>query len=344
MTAKIDFDLLSRVCNPPGVSGFEDAVQDVVRGELEQTCEEVRRDVLGNVIGLKRSAAGRDARRVVLAAHADEIGMMVKHISPEGWIRIAPIGGLHAPSMVSQPVIVHGREPVRGVIVPDHGEAQLAPRLEDMQIDLGRPPEEVRKLVAVGDPVTFAGDVYWLNDEVVTGRNFDDRIGTYCLVETMRQLGPTQVDVYAVSTVQEEVGLRGIPGPAYAIEPEIGIAIDGSICKNPFPRPHDPTCDFGAGTGVYVMDSRTIGSPGLVSFLLDLGEREDIPCQRNIGGGTDASIIQRSRSGALATTVGAPVRYMHSTVQLCHTRDIAATVALLKSFLEHAHELPLGSR
>lgn len=341
MTAAIDFDLLSRVCNPPGVSGFEEAVQTVVGGEFEETCDEVRRDLLGNVIGVKRAVSGERARRVVLSAHSDEIGMMVKHISPEGWIRFQPIGGLHAPSIVSQAVVVHGREPVKGVIVPDFGETEKAPRLEEMQIDLGRSPEDVSKLVAVGDPITFAGDVAWLNDDVVTGRNFDDRIGTYCLVEAMRQLGPTQVDVYAVSSVQEEVGVRGIPVAAHAIEPEIGLAIDGSICSGPFPRPHDPTCDFGAGTGVYVMDRLTIGSPRLVSFLLELGEREGIPCQKNIGGGTDASAIQRSRSGALATTVGAPVRYMHSTVQLCHTRDIAATVALLKAFLEHAHELPL---
>ncbi len=342
MTDSLDFDLLARVCNPPGVSGFEDAVQHVVSTELQASCDEVRWDSLGNVIGLRRAASGGPARRVVISAHADEIGMMVKHICPEGWIRFQPIGGLHAPSIVSQMVVVHGREPVRGVIVPDHGEAETAPRLEDMQIDLGRPPEEVRQLVAVGDPITFAGEVAWLNDQVVTGRNFDDRIGTYCLVEAMRQLGPTEVDVYAVSSAQEEVGVRGATVAAHAIDADIGLAIDGSICTGPFPRPHDPTCDFGAGTGVYVMDRLTIGHPGLVSFLLQLGEREAIPCQKNIGGGTDASAIQRARGGAVATTVGAPVRYMHSTVQLCHVRDITATVALLKAFLEHAHELPLG--
>lgn len=341
MTVAIDFDLLARVCNPAGVSGFEDEVQSVVAAELKASCDEVNRDRLGNVIGLRRSASGGPARRVVLSAHADEIGMMVKHISPEGWIRFQPIGGLHAPSIVSQMVVVHGRKPVNGVIVPDHGETEKAPRLEDMQIDLGRPPEEVLELVAVGDPITFAGQVSWLNDQVVTGRNFDDRIGTYCLVEAMRQLGPTEVDVYAVSSVQEEVGVRGAAVAAYAVEADIGVAIDGSICSGPFPRPHDPTCNFGEGTGVYVMDRLTIGHPGLVAFLLELGEREAIPCQKNIGGGTDASAIQRSRSGAVATTVGAPVRYMHSTVQLCHVSDITATVALLKAFLEHAHELPL---
>lgn len=341
MTPEVDFELLAQLCNPPGVSGFEDEIQAVVRAEFGGTCDEVRGDRLGNVIGLRRATATQAAHRVVLAAHADEIGMMVKHISPEGWIRFQPIGGLHAPALVSQTVVVHGREPVTGVIVPNFGETETVPGLEEMQIDLGRAPEEVSKLVDVGDPITFAAEVAWLNDDVVVGRNFDNRIGTYCLVETMRRLGPTQVDVYAVSTVQEEVGVRGMPVAADAIEPHIGIAIDGSICKGPFPRPHDPTCDFGGGTGVYVMDRLTIGDRRLVSFLLELATREDIACQKNIGGGTDASAIQRTRSGALATTVGAPVRYMHSTVQLCHTRDIAATVALLTAFLEHAHELPL---
>jgi len=193
--------------------------------------------------------------------------------------------------------------------------------------------------VSVGDVVTFAPGVELLNEKVYVGRNFDDRIGTYCLLEAMRRVGDTAVDVYAVSSVQEEVGLRGMRPAAYAIEPDVGIAIDGSLTWGPYAGEHECTCTLGKGTGIYIMDRLTIGDRRLVRFLFDLCERLQIPCQKNVGGGTDAAAIQQSRAGALSTTIGAPVRYMHSTVQLCHADDIEATVELLAKFLEHAHEL-----
>ena len=161
---------------------------------------------------------------------------------------------------------------------------------------------------------------------------------TYTLLETMTRLGPTMVDVYAVSSVQEELGVRGMWTASYAIEPDVGIAIDGSPCRGAYPEPYKTT-EMGKGAGIYLMDRLTVGDRRLVRFLLDLCEEHEIPHQRNIGGGTDASAIQRSRAGALATTVGAPVRYMHSTVQLCHDDDVEATIKLLVTFLEHAHEL-----
>lgn len=339
----VNLDLLARVSNARGIPGFEDDIQGLVKDELRGCCDAIRQDRLGNVIGLKRASRipeeGTRPLRVVIAAHSDEIGLMVKHISPEGFIRCTPLGGLHAPSIMSQLVTIFGREPVRGVIAPNHAMTDQVPALEDMYIDVGRPVEEVRQLVAAGDFVSFDQEFVVLNEKVVMGRNFDDRIGTFCLLEAMRGLGQIAVDAYAVSTVQEEMGVRGMPVAAYAIEPDIGVAIDGSICRGPYPNPHDPTCDVGGGAGIYLVDRLTIGDRRLVGFLLELGERFDIPVQRNIGGGTDASALQRTKTGALATTVGAPVRYMHSTVSLCHLDDIDATISLLKVFLMHAHEL-----
>ena len=199
----------------------------------------------------------------------------------------------------------------------------------------------VTELVEVGDPITFAQELVQINSDVYMARNFDDRLGTYCLLEAMKRLGPTQVDVYAVSTVQEELGVRGAPVAAFAIEPDIGIAIDGSLCRGAgaWPKPQERTCELGTGTGIYVMDRLTIGDRRLVKFLVELCKEHKIAFQRNIGGGTDASAIQRNKTGALATTIGAPVRYMHSTVSLCHDDDVEATIALLTTFLEHAHEL-----
>ena len=338
----VDVQLLREISNAHGISGFEDDVQNVVRGHLRSSCDEVSTDRLGNVTGLRRAAGDRDgAPRLVLAAHSDEIGFMVRHIDERGYLRVALVGGIHAHTSTSQRVVVHGREPVKGVVVPVHPvhakPEELSP--EDLFIDVGLPVEQVRELVEVGDPVSYAQEFEELNDNVVLGRNFDDRIGTYCLVQAMRDVGETQVDVYAVSTVQEELGVRGATVVGNATLPDIAVAIDGSLPRGPYVDEHVWTTEFGAGTGIYVMDRLTMGSPKLVAFLVDLCRRRGIPFQRNVGGGTDASALQRSGLGALATTIGAPVRYMHSTVQLCHVDDIDATVALLVALMECGHEL-----
>ena len=341
----MDQALLERVSNAPGVPGYEDEAQAVVMEVLGACCDEVRRDRLGNVIGLKKPtqppAGGERPTRVVLAAHVDEIGMMVKHIDPNGFIRFQPMGGLNAKAIVSQRVVIHGRQPVGGVVVPDSrpDSKDKITKVEEAFIDTGLPREALCQLVDVGHVVTFAPGVELLNEKVYVGRNFDDRIGTYCLLEAMRRVGETAVEAYAVSSVQEEVGLRGMRPAAFALEPDIGVAIDGSLTWGPYAKPHQRTCALGKGTGIYIMDRLTIGDRRLVQFLFDLCARFEIPCQRNVGGGTDAAAIQQSRAGALSTTIGAPVRYMHSTVQLAHVDDIEATVALLATFLEHAHEL-----
>lgn len=277
----------------------------------------------------------------MLAAHCDEIGLMVRHIDDRGYLRVVPVGGIHAHTSTSQRVLVHGREPVKGVVAPLH-PAHTKPEEvtpDELFVDLGLPAERVRELVDVGDPISYAQEFEQLNDSVVLGRNFDDRIGTYCLVQAMREVGDTQVDVYAASTVQEELGVRGAVVVGNTTLPDIAVAIDGSLPRAPYIEEHVWTTEVGAGTGIYVMDRLTMGSPKLVSFLVDLCRRRGIPFQRNVWGGTDASALQRSGAGALATTIGAPVRYMHSTVQLCHVDDIDATVALLVALMESAHEL-----
>ncbi|MBD3176149.1 MAG: M42 family peptidase [Armatimonadia bacterium] len=340
----IDRELLERIVNTPGIPGFEDEVQDVAAEALDPVCDEVSRDRVGNVIGLKRATkrpgTGR-AAKIVLAAHVDEIGMMVKHIDDRGFVKCEPVGGLNAKVLVSQPVRVHGKETLRGVIAPDFrpDQGDKVPRIQDMRVDLALPADRVKELVTVGDVVTFDQDLVDLNADVFMGRNFDDRIGTYCLVEAMRRLGEVSVDVYAVSSVQEEVGVRGMPPAAFAIEPDLGLAIDGSLTWGPYFGETEYNCALGGGVGIYIMDNLTIGDRRVVAHLLDLCQGRGIAHQRNIGGGTDASAIQRTARGALTTTVGAPVRYMHSTVQLCHRDDMEATSQLLVAFAETAHEL-----
>lgn len=336
--------LLARVCNTPGVSGFEHPVQDIVTEIFKGCCDEVTRDPLCNVIGFRkattRPAKGKKPLRLMIAAHADEVGLMVKHINDKGFIHFIQMGGVNAQVAESQRVIIHGKKPVRGVIVPKGGDKP--PKLDDLLIDTGMPKDKLEKLVSPGDIATFEDDVSLLNGKMWVGRNFDDRIGTYCLLEAMQKVGNTHVDVYAVSSVQEEVGLRGARAAAGGICPDIGIAIDGSMARGAYVKDRDNLCEPGEGTGIYVKDNLTIGHPQLVKYLCDMCAKNNIPYQRNIGGGTDAAAMQQSPGGSIATTVGAPVRYMHSTVQLCHADDMDATVALLVKFMETAHKFMAG--
>jgi endoglucanase len=338
-----------RIANAPGVPGFEDPAQQIVAQELAACCDEVNRDYLGNVIGFKKATIPNNGPtfKLMLAAHVDEVGLMVKHINDKGFIHFIQLGGVNPYVAQSQRVVIHGKQPVRGVIAPKpgNGENGKSTTLDDLLIDTGLPKAAVEKLITPGDVVSFEGDASVLNDRIWVGRNFDNRIGTYCLLEAMHQVGKTAVDVYAVSSTQEEVGLRGARPAAFAVEPHIGIAIDGSMARGVQAADHQNLCEPGKGTGIYLIDNLTIGHPRLCRYLCALAEKHKIPYQRNIGGGTDAAAMQQSRGGVIATTIGAPVRYMHSTVQLCHADDMDATVALLVKFMETAHEFmaELGS-
>ena len=333
-------NLLKKICNAPGISGFEDAAQAIATEVLQACCDEVKRDHLGNVIALKKATNPPKGRKkplkLMIAAHADEVGMLVTNIDGKGMLQFRMMGGLASEVAQSQRVIIHAEKPIRGVVVPKGGGDGKAAPLGDLVIDTGMPREQVEKRVSLGSVVTFENDTSVLNGKMWVGRNFDDRIGSYCLLEAMRQVKKTSVDVYAVSSVQEEVGLRGARAAAGGICPDIGIAIDGSMSRGAY-SDNGSLCDPGKGTGIYMVDKLTIGHPKLVKYLFKMCEKHMIPHQLNIGGGTDAAAIQQSPGGVIATTVGAPVRYMHSTVQLCHADDMDATVALLVKFMETAH-------
>lgn len=340
-------ELLRILCDTPGVSGFEDRVQEIVKAELESVCDKVYIDKIGNVIGFKRGVSTKQGSvplKVMLAAHMDEIGFMVKHIDRDGFVRFMPIGGFDPRTLVAQRVIIHGKRDVKGVIAPQPNwilsaeDLQKVLAIKDLIIDTGMDKESISSLVSVGDVISLAQTFEVLNDKVVIGRNFDDRVGVYVMLEAMKRISECQIDIYAVATVQEEVGLRGVPTAAYAIEPDVGIAIDGSLASDvSYAKEDDKHCTMGGGAGIYVMDSRTISDRKLVRFLLQLAQEKGIKTQINLGGGTDASIIQRQKTGARVCTIGVPTRYMHSTVQMCSVEDIESTIELLVAFLNNAH-------
>lgn len=338
-------ELLREICDTPGVAGFEDPIREVVRRELEKSCDQVKVDILGNVIGYKRAKPGSAAPiRVMIAAHMDEIGFMVRHIDAEGFVRFLPIGGFDPRILIAKRVLIHGSREVKGVIAPQPGwllsdeDRKKVLEIKELYIDTGMQKAQVEKIIQVGDVITFAERFEELNEQIVVGRNFDDRIGVYVLLEAMKRVGECQAEIYAVATVQEELGARGAPVAAYAIEPQVGIALDGSLASDvPYAKEEEKNCRLGEGTGIYLIDNRTVSDRKLVQFLMRLAEEHGIRWQKNLGGGTDASVIQRNKTGARACTIGAPTRYMHSTAQLCHLEDIEGTIRLLTVFLENAH-------
>jgi tetrahedral aminopeptidase len=352
-------ELLEKLCNAPGVSGFESEAQAVALSELKACSDKVWRDRLGNVIAVKRAVGGRRipqpdgsdrAIRLLYAAHIDELGLMISHIDDKGFLRFRAIGGFDPRTLMSERVVVHSRsgKQLHGVIAPQAGwlgtpeDRTRVFAMHELYIDLALPAVTVRALVEVGDIVTLAAQFAYLNEHVVVARNFDDRMGVYCVIEAMKRIIEPPVDVYVVSTVQEEVGVRGVPTAAHAVAPDLAIAVDGSLPSDtPYARDDERQCALGEGTGIYLMDNRTIGNPELVRALMTTCEARGIAYQRNLGGGTDASEIQRRGMGAWATTIGAPTRYMHSTVQLCNLKDVEATIALLSAFPDDVpHVLP----
>ena len=223
--------LLKELCEAPGIPGREQAIIDIMTRELNQTCDSVDVDKMGNVIGIKKSDKTNPVK-VMLAGHMDEIGFIVSHIDKNGFIRFAPRGG-HSPRvLVSQRVRVYGKdEMIIGVVesapvflAPPEARSKV-PELKDLFIDTGLDGEEVKKHIAVGDFIVLDRD-FIEQDDICISKAFDNRVACYVIIETMKQLKTRNAEVYGVGTVQEEVGLKGARTAAYRINPDMALALD----------------------------------------------------------------------------------------------------------------------
>lgn len=333
-------DFLEKLSNSPGVSGFEGPLNNIIIGALENYTDETYVDKLGNIISVKKGSNNKDDLKIMLAAHCDEIGLIITYIEDNGFLRFSNIGGIDSRTLLSQEVIIHGKEDVLGVIgaKPPHfqtpNEANKAIKIEDMTIDVGLPKDEVEKVIKVGDIVTIRRKFTELQGERVTGKALDDRAGVATLLECAKELKGLnhEPDIYFVSTVQEEVGLRGAFTSAYKINPDIGIAIDVGFGTTP-ELPKEATLDMGKGPGI------TLGGnihPGLRNHLIKIADEYNIPYQIEIAPGptgTDANAIQITRAGIPTLCISIPLRYMHTSVEIIDMVDIKNTAKLLAFFL-----------
>ncbi|MBA3449878.1 MAG: M42 family metallopeptidase [Chloroflexia bacterium] len=345
----MNVDLLTRLCAAPGIAGREDRVRELVAAELRPLVDELRIDALGSVVGTKTG----DGPRVMLTAHMDEIGFFVSHIDDHGFLRLQPVGGFDARTLVAQRVLVQGfaGSTLRGALQPGSKPIHLLDRdeikpvkLEDLFVDVGLPVERVRAEIEPGDIVTLDRALEETG-ECVMSKALDDRVSVFVMIEALRAMGTSRAEIVAVATTQEEVGLRGAETAAFTVQPDVAIALDVTLALDvPGMPPELAVTHLGKGVAIKIMDSSHIGNPALVRHLRDLAEAHAIPYQLEIlpRGGTDAGPMQRARGGAAAVTLSIPTRYVHTVNEMADRGDIAATIALLARFLEDAGSRSYG--
>lgn len=343
------FNYVKRLCEAIGPSGREHDVRGIVIDLVKDSADKVWVDTLGNVIALKRGRSG--SSKLMLAAHMDEIGLFVTHIEDNGFLRVQPIGGIHERSLAFQRVLVKTRDGrvYRGVIGlrPPHAakpeEARQVPEIRELFVDVGASSkDEVKGMgIDVGDIVVFDRDVIRLSTSRITGKAFDDRVGLAAMVKAFQIVESSDVDVYLVATVQEEVGLKGARTAAFAINPDIGLAIDVTLANDvPGTPPHEWCASLGKGPAIKIADGRSasgiIVHKEIVDKLIEIAKRLNIPYQLEVlpGGTTDASVIQLNREGVPTGVVSIPTRYLHSAVEVVDLNDIVNTVKLIKGFVE----------
>ena len=342
----MNWDLLKQLCETPAVPGREENMRALVRQHLTPLVDSVETDVMGNMIGRRQ----RDGKpKVMIAAHMDEIGFMVKFVDDKGFLRLQPLGGFDPRQLFAQRVIVHagrGMKRLTGVLSyttkPTHmltpEEAKESPVIDKFFVDLGLPADEVKKIVVIGDMVTMDRETIFTGD-VVVSKAIDNRVGLFVMLKALELVQTDAIDLYAVATVQEEVGLRGATTSAYAINPEVGIALDTTLA-NDFPgiTDFDSVTRLGEGVAIKLMDASLICHSDLVEHMREVAVAGHIPHQLEIlpRGGTDGGALQRTRGGTASITLSIPTRYIHTVNEMAHKTDIEAAVTLLGAYLNAA--------
>ncbi len=335
-----DFDLLAELTETTGVPGYEDRIREVVRRELEEHTDTVESDAMGNVVG---TVEGDSDYTVAVAAHMDEIGFMVRHVTDDGFVQLDTLGGWDARVLKAQRVTIHTDDgDVSGVIgsAPPHtlDEADLEgqPEVEDVHVDLGVSAEEAAELVSVGDLVTMEQSTEIVGDHV-TGKALDDRVCVFAMLEAARRIEDPDVTIKFAATVQEEVGLRGARALGVDLDPDLAVALDVTVANDvPGFEPGDHVTELGDGTAIKLKDSSVITNPKVHRRLRSVAEDRSIDHQTEVlpAGGTDTAAFQNQFGAKPVGAISIPTRYLHTVTESAHHEDVAATVDLLTAFLE----------
>ncbi len=345
-------DVFEKVLKTPGVAGYEAPIREEIRGLIGDHVnvpdpENIFEDNIGNLIYEMNNVSGPE---VSVVAHMDEIGLVVSNIEDNGYLRIKKIGGVLDPLLPGRHVTIHTDEgPINGVI--GHRPPHLTTDKDDKDevtpwtkthVDIGASSkEEVKEMgIEVPDPITFNKTMRRLNDTIVSGRGLDNRIGSFALLEVLKNLKQEDLDVNfsSIWSVQEEIGLRGAKVVANTRDPEYVIALDTYTTTDaPGVDEFYKPIKFGEGPVLRMVDTRAISTPKMVKYFKQIAQDKDIPCQYGVTGGTtDGMALQES--GCLTISIGVPVKYSHSTVECADWRDVLNLVELIT---EGIKELPL---
>jgi endoglucanase len=336
------FSFLKRLLETPSPSGFERPVQEVVRTWARPLADEVRTDRHGNVIAV-RNPEGHP--RIMLAGHCDQIALMVQHID-NGFLFVQPVGGWDMQILLGQNLTVWTRSgPVPGVVsrkathLLTGEERNKVPSFTDVWVDIGsRDQQEAEELVTPGDVVTFALGFRHLRNNLATAPGMDDKVGLWTVMETLRLLQgrPLQAAIFCVSTVQEEIGLRGATTSSHGIHPQVGIAVDVCHATDTPSSDKKQIGDIRLGKGPTLFRGANI-NPRVFDLLQATARAEEISVQLRgapRATGTDANAIQLSRDGVATGVVGIPNRYMHSPVEMVSLDDLDNAARLLAGFCQ----------
>jgi tetrahedral aminopeptidase len=330
-------ELLGTICTTPGAPGYEQRIREVVLKEIKDLVDEIQVDNMGNVYAIKK---GKASKKVMVGAHMDEIGFMVTHIDDKGFIRFHTLGGFDPKTLTAQRVIIHGKKDVIGVMAskPIHvmttDERNKVAKLSDYFIDTGLSPEEVKDLVEIGNPITREREFIEMGN-CVNGKSLDNRLAVFILIETLKQLKGKSIpyDLYAVFTVQEEVGIRGANVAALNIKPDFGFGLDTTIAFDlPGAAAHEMITKLGEGTAIKIMDASTICDYRMIEFMKQTAAKNKIKWQPEIltAGGTDTAGIQRMvEGGSIAGAISIPTRHLHQVIEMAHKDDIQGSIDLL---------------
>lgn len=321
-----------------GVSGFEAEVRNIIKREVAKHVDSVKLDKMGNLVAHKKGRAPRG----MLAAHMDEVGLMVKSINEKGLIKCSNVGSLEAISLIGAHVqILTKKGKIYGIVttkeMSNNEDISELPHINDLIVDTGLKKNELNRMgVDVGSYVELETPTYFNFGKKVAGKSMDDRVGCYILCELIKRCKATPYEYYYVFTVQEEIGLHGAKTSAYTIAPDWGLAIDVCVANDLMKESGEHCIALGSGPVLTVMDESMVASRRINTHIKAITKAKRIPLQFEVSdaGTTDASTILTSRGGVPASVISIPVRNLHTTCSMAHQRDIKNCLRLLEGLVK----------
>ena len=337
----INTKLLAEICEVAGAPGHEQRVREIVLREIKPLVDEIKIDNMGNVVAIKK---GKEKKKVMIAAHMDEIGFIVTHIDDKGFVYFHTLGGFDPKTLTSQRVIIHGKKDIIGVMggKPIHlmnaADKAKVPTVRDYFIDTGRSKKELDKLIAVGDTITRERKLVEMGD-CLNCKSLDNRVSVFILIEMFREINSPPYDIYGVFTVQEEIGIRGANVSSMEINPDFGFGLDTTIAwDTPGSTKQEQVSALGDGACIKVMDSSTVCDYRMVKYMKELAKKKKLKTQLEIlpAGGTDTAGIQRMNpGGSIVGAVSIPTRHIHQVIEMVNKEDVRGAIDLLRHSVEN---------